>query len=226
MPFIMTDQVGYLRTRIGSPLTFEISDAAIVMALTEALREYSRYRPLKKNRPLDLVADVDRYVLDADVTAVLDCVVAFKEDAPPRFIGSPNLYGEPYRPSRSLDLIEAMEAEAAERFDGHSWEFDGSTGELVIFPPPPHTVTTSVTTAHTHTEATMPDRDLPLMLKFAQAEAMTTLGLFRSKVKELPTGVGYKMTLDAGETLLKEAERKRKEFYDEIADGGSWIVTG
>lgn len=238
MPFVMNDMVGKLRNRLGNPLTFELSDDAIVNAINSALKEYSKFRPRKKEEVLALHKGQSHYPLDSGVIAVVDCILAFREDLKPNLFPlhdvafyPENLYGDPYvyrlnRTSRSMQFIDELEREETDRFDGHEWNYYPGDNILAIFPAPAHEVQTQVTVAYGHTEATMPAQDEELMLKYAQAEAMETLGLFRSKVRELPTGVGYKMTLDAGETMLKQAAVKRQEFYDEIRHGGSWIVTG
>lgn len=225
MPFVMQKEVDKLRKRLGDPLPFEIEDDAIKDAINSALTEYSKYRPQKKESLVNLTTGQSLYEMEQGVMGVVDCILSFRGGSPD-FIPV-NAYDDPFlQISRSLRMIDELNNEDKDRYGGYEWTYLPSTNQLKIFPAPSFTGQTSVVVKLAQTEETFPEIDMELLLKYAQAESMETLGHFRTKVKSLPTGVGFKMVLDGGETLLEKAERKRQEFYDEIRSGGTWIVTG
>lgn len=234
MPFDKAKAVGVIRSRLGSPLDFEITDADIENAIDASIVEYSRLRPRLREIQLPLWQDRDYYDLDSDVIDVVDCILAFNGGYQDYTISPEFPYNEydkeAYRfsssPHASERQVDEIANEVFDRYKGYAWEFLADEGKLRITPTPRVGGNTWIKVAYMHTAETFPARDIEIMYLYALGEAMETLGRFRSKVKELPTGVGYKMKLDGGALLMAEAKEKKKQFYDIFFTGGTPVTAG
>jgi hypothetical protein len=241
MPFDMMEAVDDLRERLGKPLTFEISDETLENAISQALQEFSKFRPRKKVVSIPLRPGVNTYPLEDGVVQVLDCILSFRgitdqTGISPEFSFidpndfDPGVYtgfhnGE-FVHEGSTDIIREIQLAQRDKIDGYEWEYFDSDNQLYIFPAPNFSGTTVATIGLEHTEASLPNKDYNLMMLYAEYKSGKSLGNFRTKVKEIPTGVGYKMTLDGGETILQESELKREQFYDQVKKHGSPHIKG
>jgi len=226
VPFDVAQTVADIRNRLGNPLPAEISDTAIENAINASLVEYSRFRPRKKVVTIQLVPGQDFYPLEHGVIGVVDCILSFKGDTDADYYISPdipvNAYENPWKP----DPLDDFELDQRDIYDGYDWEYYPDTNQLRIVPAPDFYGVTEATVELMWEPSNFPNKEYETMMLFALAEAAEILGRFRSKLKEVPTGVGYKMTLDSGETLRAEALKKKEEFYRRLQQGGSVVKGG
>ena len=215
-----TTLIQQIRTELGSPLESELSTDAIDLALTNAVKQYARFRPKERMVPLVLRPDMTRYALD-NVVRVRELITepstrGSEMDA----FSALSLLSNP-----SLITVRSMWADSVMRLEEFDWVYQD--GELHVSPAP-------TTEMHALARVVVPlqETDVPLLAEdaikeYALGECMCFMGRKRNKkITEVPTSSGM-IRFDDGAELRREGEAKKQDAMRQFGGtDGSAVVIG
>lgn len=204
--------VGKLRKILGNPGLSELTDEQIEFALENTLAEYSRHRPRKAYRVLNVVAGTSQYILPADVLAVED--VAFEP------FGSASVGSDP-----GLQAVINAVDKTQRIMYGPDWEYNTSENILTLTPEPSKTSVVIYIAHILHSLESVSERDRAMFVDYACGEAKEIWGNARNKrLVKVPTATGD-MTFDNGKALREEGALQKARAFSSLK-GGSPLIYG
>jgi hypothetical protein len=229
-----------VRVRLGKPPETELPSEQVTLAVSAALREFSRYRPRLAETRLSLTPGRAEYPLPPGTIGVFE---AIPERLPLR--GGLPWEQLPVGPDPAGVLL--MEAEGSldpwNVLDNQLRGIRDDAGFLTeVIPPPDDTPNGPPTLRLVPTPGRMqrltltletvvpveslPRLDVETVLLYARAECLEFRGLKRNKsVWSIPTATG-KLNLDTGEQFLKLAGELRDTFEKRMGRGATAMIVG
>lgn len=229
-----------VRVRLGNPPETELPSAQVTIAVTAALREFSRYRPRLASHTLALASGRAEYPLPAGAFGVHEIV-------PERMLYRTGMPWE-VMPSGvdpagvmlteaevALDPWNVMENSLRAARDDAGFltevlppeeDAEGATPTLRLIPTPTRAARVKLVLEMEVEAATVARTDTELLLLYARAECLQFRGIKRNKtVWSIPTATG-KLVLDTGEKFLALAAQMREEFDCKMGQGATVMIVG
>lgn len=219
----------------GSQIDLELSEADYVAATREAVRNYSRYRPMVRRASLPVTLSQKRYVLSTvqhpGLVGVLDVQFVTRRADPssidpfnPYESGIGNLlvgdesYGDIAQ--RVIYGKDAARVVSAEPEWHATWEGNEFALYLDIVRPSTHVsyIWTAAYSADANAQTGMlliPDADTDWIMSYIEARCMRTLGLVRRKHGGVANSEGSTDETD-GQTLTDEATTKIEALLEDL----------
>ena len=238
--FSMDDFKGMLRRALGNISIAKLSDDQAEDAVSSALREYSKYRPIQTLDSLLTVKDQPTYDLSVKTRIIRVKEVYYNSSAmdrwfepgwpasidPMTFNGMGSLESISIFENPSMWLQYTSRLESYRRiFDG-DFEFDES-GKILMLIPTPSSNDNRVFFIWTglHVAGSVPDIDADLITLWARAEAKVMIA--SRQISEIKSVSGFGQSVSFGvdaRALEDSATELKKEFRKKL--GGTSITTG
>lgn len=228
MPLVKAEVLAEIRRRLGDPPEAQLPTEQVEVSLSAALREFSRYRPIKESLSLQFVAGVSEYdAPDDGIFAVED--VAVLPNAALGLFMDPELWeAEPYSEfedgSLMWDRIRKDYLLTKEYIEPDVQLIPGTPPKFRIHPAPVCDGKAELRVKRLVTLETLKESDLEHVIRYAHGDCLEYLGRKRSKsVKKVPTATGQ-LHLDDGYALRREGRELKEEFRRAL--GGEATIVG
>lgn len=215
-----------IRRRLGDLPVAQLPAEQVSAALDAALREFSRYRPLKDTASLRILTGVNSYGAPDGSYAVED--YAFMPDAAiGLFVEDPMFWqqyesdGDRWNNLRKEMLLYKSDIEPDVQI------VPTATGpEIRIFPTPSHNGKAEVRVRILRAIEDVNESDLEHIMRYAQGDCLEYIGRKRAKsVTKVPTATGQ-LHLDDGKELREEGCELKKKFHESLGGGATALGVG
>lgn len=229
----MDDLKDRLRRGLGNLTTAQLSDDQARDAITSAVNEYSKHKPIKvldffaaeKDKALYDLSEKKRILRVKEVFYTAGSSF-FPEGFGPDGSASGRLEGISLfdNPSIWLQYLQRLEQYKA-MFHG-DFEYDPYAKMLRLIPPPGTTgLKVFFIWTQAHTEETIPEGDVDTLMLWAKGEAKEMIASRKGNEIQSVSGYGESVSLGAtSDSLMKEAQDFKARFERKF--GGSVFMVG
>lgn len=220
-----SEVVAEIRRRLGDPPVTKLPEEQVEASLDAALREFSRYRPVKRTVSLQFKQGVEEYDAPYGVFAVEDVVVL--PDAAIGLFTDPEFLDVNFRYEDGTEFFDRVRKDVLlkrEVLQPDVQVIPGTPPKFRVFPAPSMDARAELRVKMRVDIDTLQESDLEHVLRYAQGECLEYIGRSRAKsVRKVPTATGQ-LHLDDGYALRREGRELKEEFRRLL--GGDASVVG
>lgn len=225
-----SEVVAEIRRRLGDPPVSQLPEEQVEASLDAALREFSRYRPVKMTVSLQFEQGVEEYDAPDGVFAVEDVAVlpnaALELFTDPEF-WDPEFWDVNFRYEDGTEVFDRVRKDVLlkrEVLQPDVQVIPGTPPKFRVFPAPSMDARAELRVKMRVDLGTLQESDLEHVLRYAQGECLEYIGRSRAKsVRKVPTATGQ-LHLDDGYALRREGRELKEEFRRLL--GGDASVVG
>lgn len=222
---------GNLRKRLGDPPVEKLPSEQVTESVDAALREFSRYRPLKVEVSLDLEVGVSEY--DAPDGAIDVEEFAFLPDAAvglfAEHLGAPEEVDHWRRHDTRDEMYDQLDRDVflkKEDLDPDIQIITGSPPKFRIHPAPKWAGSASLRVRKRRTFTDVLESDIEHIQRYAEGLCLLYMGRQMYKtVTKVPTATGQ-LYLNQGDKFREEGEEKLEQFKEDLGGGATTVARG
>jgi hypothetical protein len=221
-----------LRRQIGNPTLTQFNEEQANDAIESAIREFSKYKPIKVLDSLMTTKDVATYDLSAkeriikvkDVFYSVNCEFVSEEHWPETAsLGRLEGLSLFENPSLWTQYIQRLE-QYKRMFEG-DFEYSQSEKILTLIPAPSQVQKVYFLWTKRHTASSIPEDEVDTVLLWAKGEAKEMMASKKGNEIQSVSGYGESVSFGAtSDSLMKEAQNFKERFEKKFS--GSVFIVG